>query len=141
VTTHPEPNEFLRGPKWRTRTTARRRHRAAAATFGAIVMVGLVPLCGSGWVLDRLGAPLWLVTAAWWVPMVGVAAWTLGWPTPAAVTDDDDDSWPGYSIRWALVGEDEARPVPVRLTAVAVFGAPVGWSVALSGIATVTGLL
>lgn len=134
-------NEFLRGPKWRTRTSPGRRHRAAALTFGLIVVVGLALMGLAIWLMRWLDAPTWVVLLPWTLPTAGVIVWTLVRPTVAEVTDDDDDSWFGYSIRWALAGELDPRPAPIRVVAAVLFGAPTVWAVAMSGLLTLTGLL
>lgn len=134
-------SEFVRGPKWRTRTTPARRHRLALLTFAVVVMVGGAVLVGAASLLAWTGAPGWLVAAPWWVPTAATVVWTLVHPTVAGLSDDDDDSWFGYSIRWVLVGEHEARRAPVRVVAAAVFGAPVVWAVAVAGLLTLVGIL
>ena len=138
----PEPaSDLVRGPKWRTRTTPERRHRAAAVTFVIVVAVGLLSLAGALWLLDRVGAPGWLVTMPWWLPTLVTIVWTLTRPTVSGLSDDDDDSWFGYSIRWVLVGELEPRPAPVRVVAALVFGAPVVWAVLVAGVLTLVGIV
>jgi hypothetical protein len=137
-----EPSsEFIRGPKWRTRTSPTRRHQAAALTFAVVVAVGLAAMLGCVWLLSWADAPGWVVTIPWWLPTIGTLVWTLAHPTVSGLTDDDDDSWFGYTIRWVLVGELEPRPAPVRAIAAIVFGAPVVWSLLLSGLLTLTGIL
>lgn len=144
MTDAPSPgrrSEFVRGPKWRTRTSPARRHRAALATFVVVIVVGTLTLLGCMWVLDRLGAPGWLVTAPWWAPTIGAVLWTLVRPRVSGLSDDDDDSWFGYSIRWALVGEQTPRPAALRVLVAAVVGAPVVWAVAVFAVLTLTGIL
>ena len=138
----PEPaSGLIRGPKWRTRTTPERRHRAAALTFVIIVAAGLMTMAGGLWLLDRVGAPPWLVAMPWWLPTLATLVWTLTRPMVSGLTDDDDDSWLGYSIRWVLVGELEPRPAPVRVVAALVFGAPVVWAVLVAGVLTLVGIV
>lgn len=134
-------NEFLRGPKWRTRTSPGRRHRAAALTFGMILLVGLGVMWLASWSIGWLGVPTWIVLLPWLLPTAGAIVWTLARPMVAEVSDDDDDSWFGYSIRWALVGELDPRPAPARVVAALLFGAPVAWAIGVSGLLTLTGLL
>lgn len=134
-------SDLIRGPKWRTRTTPGRRHGAAAATFSLVVAVGIATLVGVVWLLGRVDPPGWLLWLPWWLPTAGTVAWTLWHPTVAALTDDDDDSWFGYSIRWALVGEAAPRPVAVRIAAAVLFGAAVVWAILVSGVLTLTGIL
>lgn len=135
------PDEFVRGPKWRTRTTASRRHRAAALTFALIVAVGATVMWALLWSFDRLDAPGWIVTLTWAIPTAGVLLWTLIRPSPAELTDDDDDSWFGYTIRWALVGELEPRAVPLRIVVALIVGAPVGWALVLVALLTIAGII
>ena len=135
------PSEFIRGPKWRTRTSPARRHRAAAITFAIVTVVGVAMMLGGMWLLAWAGAPEWGLTLLWFVPTVGVLVWTLLRPTVAGLTDDDDDSWFGYSIRWVLVGELEPRQAPTRMVTATLFGAPVVWALLLGGLLTITGIL
>lgn len=134
------PNQLVRGPKWRTRTTASRRHRAAALTFAVVVAIGAGLLAACTWALSRLDAPGSIVVLAWAAPTVVVVLWTLLRPTAARLSDDDDDTWLGYTIRWALVGELEPRPAPARLVTALLFGAPVGWALAVVALVTVLGI-
>ena len=133
-------NEFLRGPKWRTRTSARRRATSATITFALIVIAGAALMAALMWLLDRLGSPTWLVVLPWMAPTLGALAWTLLRPSPAIATDDDDDSWVGYAIRFVLVGDDTPRSAPIRVLAALLFGAPIVWALIVSGLATLTGL-
>jgi hypothetical protein len=134
-------SELIRGPKWRTRTTPSRRHRAAMLTFAIVVGVGTALLAGSIWALSLAGAPPWLVSLPWWLPTIGAVVWTLGRPAPAEVTDDDDDSWFGHSLRWVLVGELAPRPAIARVVAAIVFGAPVAWALLVIGLLTLLGIV
>lgn len=109
-------------------------------TFGVIVVIGAV-ICGAViWLSSRLGAPSWLTWLVWLAPTTGAVAWVVVRPTPAIATDDDDESWTGYVIRYVIVGEDTPRAAPVRLLAALVFGAPVVWSLAAFGLATLLGV-
>lgn len=135
------PSDLIRGPKWRTRTTESRRHTAATITFVLLISVGLVTLWGCAWVLGRFDAPGWVLAAVWAVPAAGTVAWTTIRPSVSGLTDDDDDSWLGYSIRWVLVGELEPRPAPVRVIAAILFGAPLGWVLLLIGLLTISGIV
>lgn len=133
-------SEFIRGPKWRTRTTPAGRHRAATLTFLVIVAAGWGLLLGAVWLLDRLGAPAWLTFMPWWLPTIGAIVWALAGPKPAIVTDDDDDSWSAYAIRWVMVGEQVPRAAALRVAAAVVFGAPTIWAILLSLVGALTGL-
>ena len=134
-------SDLVRGPKWRTRTNPTRRHVAAAVTFASVVAFGLAVMWGCIRVLQWLDAPDRLRWSLWLVPTVGVVAWTVLRPRESGLSDDDDDSWFGYSIRWVLVGEQEPRPVPLRLIAAVLFGAPVVWAVLVLGLLTIVGLV
>lgn len=122
------------------RTSPARRRRAAAITFCVIVGVGAAITIATMWLSNRLGAPGWFVFLVWFVPTAVVVVWVLARPRPAVPTDSDDDSWSGYAISYALVGEMEPRPAPARLVAAVVFGAPVGWAIVLLGVAALLGL-
>jgi hypothetical protein len=91
--------------------------------------------------LSLAGAPPWLVSLPWWLPTIGAVVWTLGRPAPAEVTDDDDDSWFGHSLRWVLVGELAPRPAIARVVAAIVFGAPVAWALLVIGLLTLLGIV
>jgi hypothetical protein len=133
-------NEFIRGPKWRTRTSPGRRARAAAATFALVVVTGLAIVGALVWIVDRLGAPTWLSVLPWLVPTVGAIAWATIRPEPAVATDDDDDGWFDYSIRYVIIGAGTPRQVPSRVIAAVLFGAPVAWALAVFGLSTLAGL-
>ena len=135
-----ERNEFIRGPKWRTKTTAGRRARAALLTFTGIVATGALLLGASMALLDWIGAPSWLVASLWAMPTTLVMIWTLARPRPAVPTDDDDDGWTTYSIQFVLVGDGAPRAAPIRVIAAALFGAPVVWSLVVFGLSTLIGL-
>ena len=136
----PPTNEFIRGPKWRTRTSPTRRHRLAAVSVAVVAVLGVGVMWACMTLLRWLNAPSWVVLLPWLVPTAGALVWTLVRPAVADVTDDDDDSWLGYSIRWAMVGESEPRPAPLRILAAIVIGAPVVWAVTMSGLLTLIGL-
>ncbi len=133
-------NEFIRGPKWRTRTNPAGRARAAAITFAFIVVSGAVVMGGVIWLLLWIGAPAWLAWSLWAIPTIGVMTWALLRPRPAVATDDDDDGWTTYAIQFAIVGEDAPRPAAVRAIAALLFGAPVVWSLTVFGLSTLVGL-
>ena len=65
-------NEFIRGPKWRTRAAPGRRATGVVVTVAAIAAVGLVIMALPMWLLDRLGAPTWLITMPWWAARAAV---------------------------------------------------------------------
>ncbi len=133
-------NEFIRGPKWRTRTTPARRARAAVITFALVVACGASVMGGTIWLLVWAGAPAWLPWSLWIAPTVGMLAWSLLRPRSAAASDDDDDAWTTFAIQFVLVGEGSPRPAPVRAIAAVLFGAPVIWSLTVFGLSTLAGL-
>ena len=135
-----EPNEFIRGPKWRTRTTAARRHRAAAVTAAGVVVTGAAVLGAVTWLLAWLGAPTWLVVAMWAIPTAAVLLWSLARPRPAIATDDDDDGWTTYAILYVLIGADVPRAAPLRIISAAVLGGPIVWSLLVFGLSTLVGV-
>ncbi len=108
--------------------------------FVPIVVVGAAIMFLVILLLDRFGAPGWLTIMPWWLPTIAALAWTLRRPAPAVVSNDDDDSWAGYVIRYVLVGEGEQRETPLRAIAAAVFGAPVAWSLVVFGVLVLIGL-
>lgn len=133
-------DDLRRGPKWRTRAAPSSRRRMAVLWFAAVVAVGAAIMLAVIRLLEWLGAPGWLVLLPWWLPAVGVIVWTMLRPGPAILSDDDDDSWVVYVIRYVLVGEDEPRAAPVRGIAAAAFGAPVVCALAAFGVLTLLGL-
>jgi len=134
-------DDLRRGSNWRTRTSPRARYRAAVASFVAIVAAGASTMLLVILLLGRLGAPGWMTTMPWSLPTLATLVWTIVRPEPAVVSNDDDDSWPGYVIRYVLVGEDEQRDLPRRAIAAAVFGAPVVWSLLVVGVLVLLGLV
>ncbi len=135
-----EPNEFIRGPKWRTRTTPGRRWAVAALTFALIVVLGLAVATLASVGLRALDAPAWVVALPWILPILGTVVWTLRGPRPALLSDDDDESWSGYAIRSVMVGADEPRSVGSRALMGLVFGAPIVWSFIILTALELTGL-
>lgn len=132
-------DDLRRGPNWQTRTSPHARHRVAVMWFVAIVAVGATIMFFVALLLDRLGAPGWLATMPWWLPTLAALIWTIVRPTPAVVSNDDA-SWAGYVIRYALVGEGEPREPPPRAITAVVFGAPVAWSLLVFGLFVLAGL-
>ncbi len=121
-------NEFLRRSLWRMRTTTRKRATAAALTFILIAAVGFALMVGVMVALRSFGSPDWLIAAPWVVPTAGMLFWTVFRPSPAIVSDDDDDSWVGYSMRLVLFGADVPQALPIRLIAALLLGALVVWA-------------
>ena len=133
-------DELIRGPKWRTQTSPDRRHRAAVASFVPLLVVGLLLMLCGVWLFSQLGASDLMAWSAWWLPTIGVVIWTLVRPSVAEVTDDDDDSWIGYAIRFVLVGEEPMRPAASRVIAAVLVGAPVVWSLLVFGVLLLLGV-
>ena len=92
--------------------------------FGVFALLGVV-----------LGVALGLA------PMLGALTWVVVRPSPAVATDDDDDSWVGFAIRYVMIGENEPRSVPARVIAAAVLGAPVVWALGVFGLLSIVGLM
>ena len=134
-------DDLIRGPKWRTRTDPQRRAAAAIATFAAIAAIGAGLMALPMWLLSAAGASGWLVLLPWWLPTLGAVVWTLREPAPAIASDDDDDSWALYSIRLVLVGAKEPRPLPLRVLAAVLLGAPACWALLLVGFLVVLGVV
>lgn len=135
------PNDdMIHGPRWRTRTTPERRARLALVTFVVVVAVGLIPMIGAIWLISSLGAPTFVNLLPWLVPTAAVVTWALVRPSVAEPTDDDEQTWPGFAIRYVIVGETRPRPRPARAVAAIVFGGPIGWSVVLIGALVIVGL-
>lgn len=109
-------------------------------TFAFVVGLGLALMGASMWALGRLGTPTWVTAQLWVVPTALVLAWTVVRPEPAIPTDSDDDTWPGYAIRFGLVGDTEPRPTAIRIAIALVVGAPVAWSILVIGTVAVIGL-
>lgn len=133
-------DDLIAGPRWRTRTSPERRHRLALVTFGAVLIPGVLLMIAAMWLLDRVGAPAWVVALPWLVPTVGVCGWAAWWPSPAAPNDDTEQTWAGFAIRYVLVGESEPRPRSLRVLAALAFGGPVGWSVLVVAGLAIAGL-
>ena len=135
------PSEFLRRSLWRIRTTPERRSAAAGVTFAIILAVGAAIMWAAFVTLGWVGAPGWVAALVWLAPTAGALVWALGRPTAAILSDDDDDSWVGYSIRLFMIGSEEPRPRPVRAVLAVVFGAPVVSALTLFLLFELTGLV
>lgn len=134
------PNDdLIRGPKWRTRTTPGKRRVAAAITLAVVVAVGVALMAAAMWLLDALGAPAWVVVLPWLAPTIALTVWAVASGDPARLTDDDDDSWVGFTARWAFTGEGALRPMPVRVVVAVVLGAPICWAYLLFGMLAFVG--
>ena len=121
-------NEFIRRSLWRNRTTPLPRAIGAAVTFALLIAFGGVVMVLAMTGLDRLNAPGWVVWMPWLAPTVGSLFWALGRPSAAILSDDDDDGWTGYSVRFVIIGSDLPRPRPLRAIASVLFGAPLAWA-------------
>ena len=122
------------------RTTTRKRAAAAAVTFLVILAVGVGVMLAVAWFLGALGAPDWAQWLPWTLPTVGMIVWTILRPSPAVVSDDDDDSWVGYSMRLVLFGADTPQALPIRLIAGLLLGAPVVWAFIVFTLLELTGI-
>lgn len=136
------PDRMIAPPRWRYRVSAERRHRRAALTFAIVVAIGIAVMVGLWWLADAAGLSGFVRMQIWLVPTIAVLAWTITSPSVAESTDHNDtQTWPGFAIRYGLVGEDEARPLPARIAIAVVFGAPVGWALVIITILGVIGLM
>ncbi len=136
------PDRMIAPPRWRYRVSPERRHRRAAVTFGIVVVVGLAVMAGLWWLADAAGLSGFVQLQLWLVPTIAALVWTTVGPSVAESTDHNDtQTWPGFSIRYGLVGEDEPRPLPARIVVAVVFGAPVGWALVVITILGVVGLM
>jgi hypothetical protein len=138
----PESNEFIARPRWRYRLQPTRRRRLAALTFAVLVAIGATLMAAAWWALSLAVPSSVTVTLVWLVPTLGVLIWVVARPGPAETDDaNDDQTWPGFAIRYVLVGEDTPRPLPLRIIAAILFGAPAGWCLLFVGCITILGLV
>ena len=138
----PDANEFISGPRWRYRLEPTRRRRLAALTFAFLVIIGTTLMAAVWWTFSLVFVSAITVILVWLVPTVAVLTWVAFRPDPAETDDDNDDqTWPGFAIRYVLVGEDTPRPLPHRIVAAVVFGAPTGWCLLFVGCVSVLGLI
>ena len=136
------PDRMIASPRWRYRVSPERRHRRAILTFAVIVAIGAAVMAGLWWIAGAAGAPGVIQALVWLVPTAAVLVWTVTAPRVAESTDHNDtQTWPGFTIRYGLVGEDQARPVPARIACAVVFGAPVGWALVVIGLLGLLGLM
>ncbi|TDT15985.1 hypothetical protein BDK89_1567 [Ilumatobacter fluminis] len=136
------PDRMIAPPRWRYRVSAERRHRRAAITFGIIVVVGLAVMAGLWWLAAAVGLSGFVQMQIWLVPTIAALVWTIVGPSVAESTDrNDTQTWPGFAIRYGLVGEDEPRPLPARIVIAVVFGAPVAWALVVITILGIIGLM
>lgn len=135
------PDRMIGPPRWRYRTSASRRHRAAMLTFALIVLLGVAVMAGMWWLESAAGLSTFVQVQVWLVPTAIVLVWTIAHPSVAESSDErDHQTWPGFAIRYGLAGEDQLRPLPVRVAVAVVFGAPVGWALVIVGILTLLGV-
>jgi hypothetical protein len=138
----PDPNELIAAPRRRYRLDPTRRRRLAALTFALLVVLGAALMTFAWWVFALALPRSATAILVWLVPTLGTLTWVVVRPGPAETHDDNDDqTWPGYAIRYVLVGEDTPRPVPHRVIAAVLFGAPVAWCLLLVGGVSALGLI
>jgi hypothetical protein len=138
----PDSNEFIAGPRWRYGLEPTRRRQLAVLTFALLVVIGATLMAAAWWVLSWGVPSSATVILVWLAPTLGVLAWVVTRPSPAETHDtNDDQTWPGFAIRYVLVGEDSPRPLPQRVVAAIVFGAPTGWCLLLAGFVSILGLV
>ena len=136
------PDRMVDPPRWRYRTTPERRHRRAAITFAIVVAVGVAVMVALWWLATLAGLSTFVRLQIWLVPTVAVLVWTTVAPSVAESTDHNDtQTWPGFAIRYGLVGEDERRPLPLRIVTAMVVGAPVGWALVVITLLALVGLM
>lgn len=123
-TARDQRNEFLPGPRWRTRAGKPALVLAIGLTFTVIVAIGWAVLAAVIVGLDRLGVPAVWRHATWIVPTVGALVWALRRPDPATASEDEQQPWSDYAVRAVMVGIDEPRPAAQRAITGLVFGAP-----------------
>ena len=134
-----ERNEFIRGPRWRVEASPGRLRVAALVTFATVFVVGIVSMALAMWLLSSVDAPGWLTVAPWWLAVLAVLVWTLMRPAPA-VTSSDDVAWITYAVLYVLVGPDEPRPTPARVTIAVVLGGPTAWGLLIVWLLAAVGL-
>ena len=122
--TRDQRNEFLPGPRWRTRAGPPALKLAIGVTFALIVAIGWTVLALIMLALDQLGMPPAWRHATWIVPTLGALAWLLRRPEPATASEQDEQPWSDYAVRAVMVGVDEPRPVAQRAATGLLFGAP-----------------
>ena len=111
-------------------------------TFAVIVALGIAVMAGVWWLEAQAELSGFVRMQIWLVPTIAVLVWTIAAPSVAESTDENDtQTWPGFAIRYGLVGEDELRPLPVRIVLAVVFGAPVGWALVVITILGIIGLM
>ena len=136
------PDRMIAPPRWRYRVSAERRHRRAALTFAIVVAVGVAVMIGLWWLAGAAGWSGFVTMQIWLLPTIAVLVWTVAAPSVAESTDrNDTQTWPGFAIRYGLVGEDVARPLPARIATAVVFGAPVGWALVVISVLGIIGLM
>lgn len=135
-----ERSEFIRGPKWRVTASHSRLRTAALVTFAIALVIGLGAMLLIVLVLAAVDAPGWLVIAPWWIPTLGVIAWTLARPRPA-VAANDDEAWVTYALLYVLVGPDDPRPAPARVIVAVLLGGPTVWALAIVWGLAIVGLI
>lgn len=123
-TTRDQRNEFLPGPRWRTRAAKPALFSAIGVTFALIVAIGWTVLAMIIVLLDRLGVPAAWRHAMWIAPTLGALVWALRRPDPATASEDEQQPWSDYAVRAVMVGIDEPRPAAQRAITGLVFGAP-----------------
>jgi hypothetical protein len=122
--TEPPRDEFLPIP-WRLRAGHRQRASAIAATFVSMLFFGAATFWLLFAVFDKLGAPGWLEFVVWLAPTLAVTGWAIRSTAPATVSDVESQGWGEYVVRFVMIGDETARPVPLRIITGIVFGAPV----------------
>lgn len=132
-------SEFVRGPRWRVEASPGRRRTAALVTFAVLFVAGSIAMALVMLLLSVADAPGWLLTAPWWLPTLGVMAWTIARPRPAVATNDDE-AWVTFAVLFVLVGPERPRPSPARIVAAVLLGGPTVWALMIIWILAILGL-
>lgn len=109
-------------------------------SFGVMLLVGIMVMVGAATLLGRLGAPGWVIVAAWVSATGSVMLWTFITPTPADRTDYEGQGWTEYVVRFIMIGEDSPREVPMRIITGVLFGAPVAAMSIILGLLAIVGI-
>ncbi len=140
VTEQPR-NEFLPKPRWRTHAGFRRLALAIGVTFAAVVAFGLVLLLLIIGLIDWLDAPAVISFLLWIGLTISTVAWALAARSPATSSEMEYQPWSEFSVRYVMIGNEQARAPGLRIVTGLMFGAPVGcyfvvfFALALTGIA------
>lgn len=140
VTEQPH-NEFLPKPAWRLRAAPGPRAVAITVTFASMLVLGGVVIGLLVAALRALDAPGWLQLATWLIPAAAVTVWACRPTEPATVSDVESQGWGEYVARYVMVGNEEVRPLPLRVVTGVLFGAPVAGALVVFALLALLGIL